>query len=91
MFDISKVLPILCYGSEMWGANMWSEIEIVQFMANFAKYNIKFGPAFREQGCPRSILDKFWIFLSIMYLFCNFSLFFDHREMKNQQEHEKVI
>ena len=24
-FD-SKVLPILCYGSEIWGTKMWSEI-----------------------------------------------------------------
>ena len=25
MFD-SKVLPILCYDSEIWGTKMWSEI-----------------------------------------------------------------
>ena len=38
LFD-SKVLPILCYGSEIWGTKIWSEIEIVhnQFCKNADK------------------------------------------------------
>ena len=43
MFD-SKVLPILCYGFEIWGGGekMWSEIEIVH--SQFCKYVLGFVP-----------------------------------------------
>ena len=41
MFD-SKVLPILCYGSEIWGTKMRSEIEIVH--NQFCKYVLGLGP-----------------------------------------------
>ena len=41
LFD-SKVLPILCYGSEIWGSHIWSDIEIVQ--NQFCKYVLGLGP-----------------------------------------------
>ena len=41
MFD-SKLLPILCYGSEIWGTKMWSEIEIAH--NQFCKYVLGLGP-----------------------------------------------
>ena len=40
LFD-SKVLPILCYGSEIWGSQIWSDIEIVQ--NQFCKYVLGLG------------------------------------------------
>ena len=46
----SKVLFIFCYGSELWGTKMWSEIEIVH--NQFCKYVLRFGPAFSKRGCP---------------------------------------
>ena len=41
MFD-SKVLPILCYGAEIWGTKIWSDIEIVH--SQFCKYVLGLGP-----------------------------------------------
>ena len=40
LFD-SKVLPILCYGSEIWGSQILSDIEIVQ--NQFCKYVLGLG------------------------------------------------
>ena len=60
----SIVLSILCYGSEIWGTKMWSEIEIVH--NKFCKYVLGLSPRSVNVAAPPEC-DIRPLYIPVMY------------------------